>query len=314
MIDFIKIEIPFYQRTNLLNNQKLDFKADYSLTTGETFDEKMVAEWNGMKFISTSSERLFVQGSIHKYYNFIKKEYAPNQFSEQRRKKGFNGNTFNLTQLKYSINHLCDLIKIKPLEAILRGVEHGLNIDIENDSHEFLDALINHKQISFSSVKEIDQYFRQVKHQRYIIKCYDKQIQYGLENSIIRFENKQMKMFDLKSISIKTLEDLMNIKNLTELKLLLLKKWDEVVLFDYTIKKRHLNNSQKNQLKDLSNPRIWQKIKSNHTHRFKMRLKSFSENYGTNLHKEFKKKLNNQWDFQNQNCVTFNRLFKEQIV
>jgi hypothetical protein len=309
LIDFVKIQIPYYPREKLLNNRLLDFKSDYSLSTGELSEVKIMAEYKGMKFISHKSNKLTIQGSIHKYYNFLQNVKAPNQLTPDRIKKGFNGNTFHLTQLRLAIDSLCNKLEIKPNKAMLRGFEYGLNIIIDYECDTFLNALIRHKILGFSIAKDYCQFYRQVKHQRFIIKCYDKQIQYGLDKPMIRFENKQMKMIDINNLPIKTLADLKENKNLDSLKLLLLKKWDEVILYDFTINKELLSKSQKLKNKDLSNPYYWRSTKSNHIHRIKKRLKEYSKNYGLNVHQDFKNKMQNQWDFQNQKCVTFNRLF-----
>lgn len=314
MIDFIKIEIPFYSRAKLLENRFLDFKSKYSLTTGELSESKIIAEYKGMKFISLNSNRLIIQGSIHKYFNFLQNKTAPNQYTAEKIAKGFNGNTFNNTQLKFAINNLCNTIEIKPNKAILRGFEYGLNITIKHKCNLFLNSLIQHKNLTFSSVKDINQFYRQAKHQRFIVKCYDKQIQYGLNKQTIRFENKQTKMIDLNNLPIVTLADLQKSKNLNLLLPLLLKKWDEVILYDFTIKKKLLSKNQKEKNKDLSNPYFWQNTKANHTHRYKKRLKDYSIKFGSNVHQDFKIKMQEQWQKQNQNCVTFNRLLKRATV
>lgn len=314
MIDFIKIEVAFYDRNRLLKNTFLDFKGDYSMSTGNIDEAKIVAEYYGIKFISFQSQRLILQGSIHKYYNFLTRTNAPNQVRTEQKAKGFNGNTFNLTQLKYSINHLCSLIKIEPKEAILRSFEYGLNIAINQECQTFLSSLIRHKCKEFSSIKERQQYFRQAKSQRFIVKCYDKQIQYGISQPTIRFENKQIKMIDLKQLPIKNLADLTDKSNLDNLKKSLLKKWDEVTMYDFTIQKAQLNRKEIDKIKDLSNPIFWQSMQSNHTHRHKKKLKELSITYGENIHVKFRDQLTNQWANQNQHCVTFNQLFENQNV
>lgn len=303
MIDFIKIEVPNYPREMLLNNSLFDFKSDYSHSTGEISEEKAVAEFNGMKFISLTTERLFIQGSIHKYHNFTRGITAPNQKTDEQIAKGFNGDIFNLTQLKESIEHLCGTIGIKPNNAILRGFEYGLNIFIENNPQAFLCALIQHKTTPFGSQKDLDIYYRQSKHQRYIVKCYDKQIQYGLDKPTIRFENKQTKMRDMRSLQIQTLDDLTAPDKLEGLKKLLLKKWDEVTLYDFTINKKKLSKRQKNQLKDLSNPREWAELKRHKNLRSRNRLKRYSENHGKNIHLTFRKQLQKQWDLQTKSVT-----------
>ncbi len=312
MIDFVKIDIPFYPREKLLKNSNLDFKSNYSLSTGEIEQDKVTAEYKGMKFISLSTNRLIVQGSLHKYYNFLNNNFAPNQISKEQKTKGFNGNTFNLTQLKYAVNHLCRLNNINPKQAVLRNFEYGLNIQINNDCQIFLNSLIRHKNKEFSSVKDISQYYRQVKNQRFIIKCYDKQIQYQMPMPIIRFENKQIKMIGLINLPIKCLADLTIKENLESLKHLLVKKWDEVLMYDFTIEISNLKGKERSKIKDLSNPLFWQSIKSNHTHRHKEKLKELSLKYGKNIKKIFMNEIIKQWDKQNQNCVTFNRLFKNE--
>ena len=89
MVDFVKIEIPFYNSVKLLKNKLLDFKGNYSMTSGEVNEIKIIAEYNGMKFISYSSNRMEIRGSIHKYFNFLSKVKAPNQISSEQIAKGY---------------------------------------------------------------------------------------------------------------------------------------------------------------------------------------------------------------------------------
>ena len=79
-------------------------------------------------------------------------------------------------------------------------------------------------------------------------------------------------MEELKPFGICTIDDLDQGK-LNEVLDLLQKRFNEVIFFDPTIRKKELNGAMKILIKDYQNPRYWMALKSNRRDRHKKRLK-----------------------------------------
>ena len=87
--------------------------------------------------------------------------------------------------------------------------------------------------------------YRNVIHDRYILKFYDKALQFALFYELMRFEIKYTKMTDLKKYGIIYLNDLRDKTKLEYLKIELLKRFDEVFLYDWTIKENKIKRKPK---------------------------------------------------------------------
>lgn len=77
--------------------------------------------------------------------------------------------------------------------------------------------------------------YRRAYHCNFSIKAYDKSLQFDLPYELFRFEIHFNKMRDLKQYRIIYLSDLKDKSKLESLKNELLTKWDEVLLYDWTI-------------------------------------------------------------------------------
>jgi hypothetical protein len=93
---------------------------------------------------------------------------------------------------------------------------------------------------------------------------------------------------------------------------LLLKRFDEVMHYDYTIDKNKVSKLKLEQLKSYSNPRFWiEDLKPNHRDRHKKNLKAITLRFSKNLHQQIRTDILqkcvtiNQLS-QNLNCVTIN--------
>ncbi len=83
---------------------------------------------------------------------------------------------------------------------------------------------------------------------------------------------------------------------------MLLKRFDEVMNYDYTINKKALTNTQNQLLKSYSNPRYWiNDLKPKERDRHKKRLKQIIENHSQNLHQQLMQEIIKK-------CVIINRL------
>ena len=80
--------------------------------------------------------------------------------------------------------------------------------------------------------------FAQVEYDDFYLKIYNKGFQFGMDENILRIEIKTKRMREFSGI--RTLADLTT-KNLDKAILRLLKRWDDVLLYDCTINENNLS-------------------------------------------------------------------------
>jgi len=228
MIDFVKVVLVGPSKQDLIENPLLNFKGLYEVSTAET-DTKLIAEYRNMKFIIYNESFIMMQGSLHKYKNEGKHNYDSFTFSELK-------NVLKDLQIKF---------KIDIDNSIIQNVEVGVNINPPIKSIIILDNLLLHKQMKFKDVSLIRGTYKQVVHQRYLVKAYDKKIQYkktyNLKEEILRFELKFIKSIEFNKVGLNTLLDLMDNKVLKDLSNLLQKEWGNCLMFDSTIEEKNLS-------------------------------------------------------------------------
>lgn len=271
MIDYTKILIKHTNVNRLLNFSILDFKTEVSKRTGE-LSNKSIAEFHFCKIVIYDSGLVFFKGSIHKFWNSLNDVKAPN-YKNGKNENGFNGNQFTINDIVEVRKYLENLFDCKPSQMIFQNIEFGINSEIDFKPQLFIKGLLYHKGKPFEH--RFNQNFAQVKHQRYYLKIYNKSNQYEMKTNIVRVELKVVKTEDLKNIGIKTFADI-NSLTLDNASKLLLKRFDEVVYYDYTISANSLTEHQKRTLERYTNPRYWiDELKPNFRYRHRKRLQNF---------------------------------------
>lgn len=305
MIDFAKIEIFGLSQDVWTSSKYLDFKQEVSLKTGELAKCK-IATYLGMKFKISDSGRMFLQGSLHKYYNAFIRKYAPNQTTDEDKIKGFNGNDFNYTQLKFVINDLNKKFSMTATNHRILNLEFGLNIQHDFITTEILKSLMLHNGKTFETRYQSN--YKQFQHQRYLIKCYDKQWQYGMPNKALRLECKYMKMKDINALEIISLFDLLKLDKLDILKRLLIKQFNLILLYDYTIELSKLASKEISQVQNYSNPNYWSSLKPNRRHRPKQKYLEIEQKHSFHLKDKLEVDLKSKWIELNVHCATYYKI------
>ena len=297
MIDYVKILFSNIDIKRLYNLPFLDFTTVVNLKTGEPTTKKVV-DYHFCKITIYDNGIVLFTGSIHKLYNSLKRIKAPN-YKEQKQYKGFNGNQFNLTNIIEVREHLKTLFNCTPQQMIFQNIEFGINTTPNFCPQLFIKGLLFHYGKLFEY--KYKEHFAQVKHQQYILKIYNKSNQYGIKNHTLRIEIKILKTEFLKQTGIKTFEDITT-NSLNKAKELLLKSFDEVVYYDYTIKKKNLTKRQKQSLINYSNPRYWiYTLKPKYRDRHKKKLLEITRVYSQSLKAKIKEDIIKK-------CVIINRL------
>lgn len=181
------------------------------------------SEYKNLIINYTLKDKLVVKGSFHKYWN-----------------DGIhNHNDFSELQSKQTILSFCKLFGISLEKSILKGYEIGININLPFPVKLVLNNCFFHIGKKSEMRHDSDKgHYIQFEHSQYIVKIYDKSLQYqargmDVEDNIMRFEIKFKKMEILNRMGIYTLRDLQNydFKNFKDY---ILKKWDEVFMYDTT--------------------------------------------------------------------------------
>lgn len=306
MIDYTKIYLLNIDIDRLLKLSILDFKSTISKNTGEINENHFVAEYNHCKIIikiikgENQLERKYVifSGSIHKMWNEIKGIKSPN-YKVNKPYKGFNGNQFTLNDLIEARVHLEKLFECNASQMLFKNVEFGINIILNFDPKFYLKGLLYHKNIFFDLSHRRNN--AQAVHQWFVFKIYNKSFQYNMSENVLRVELKIMKMIELRSLGINTFSDI-NQDSLQKVCQLLLNRFDEIMHYDYTIKKSTLSQRERQLVDRYSNPRYWlEELKSNHRDRHKKRLKEITSRYSRNLHLQIRSGMIKR-------CVMLNQL------
>ena len=299
LIDYVKILFNCIDVTRLYNLPFLDFTTVVNLKTGEATTKKTVI-YHFCKITIYESGLVLFSGSIHKLYNSIKGIKAPN-YNKQIQYKGFNGNQFNINNIYEVRTHLEELFNCKSKDMIFQNIEFGVNTNPLFVVQQFLKGLLYQKGKLFEY--KYNGYYAQVKHQRYLLKIYNKSNQYQMDKETLRVELKIVKTEFLKQTGIRTFEDITE-KTLENATNLLLTTFDEVVYYDYTIQKKGLKEQHKQTLRNYSNPRYWvYNLLPRYRDRHKKKLADFIINHSNNLHSIIRQDIINK-------CVIINRLIE----
>ncbi|MCF6348711.1 MAG: hypothetical protein L3J20_10495 [Flavobacteriaceae bacterium] len=295
MIDYTKILLIEVDTKRLLN--RLEFKTEVSEKTGE-LSTKKVTIYHFCKVTVYGSGVTLFTGSIHKLYNSLKEIKAPNH-KRIKQYKGFNGNQFTLNNILEVRKHLQNLFDCTPQQMAFQNIELGVNNTLLFNPKLYLKGLLYHKGILFEYKYQNN--LAQAPHQRFIFKIYNKSEQYEMNKYVLRVELKIIKTEELKEIGLTTFTDV-NIHTFDKVKEMLLKRFDEVMHYDYTINKKSLTNKEKQLSNNYSNPRYWiNDLQPNLRYRHKKRLLKITEKYSDNLHQKIRQEIITE-------CSMINRL------
>lgn len=292
MIDYVKILVEYANVERLLQLPELDFKNEVSESTGE-LSTKRIADYHYCKVIIYDSGLVLFSGSIHKMYNSLQDVIAPKPAG-----RGFNGNQFTLSNIVEVRQHLMELLGCDPSQMVFQNIELGINTTPGFKPTQYIKGLLYHIGKPFDSLHNNN--YAQARHQRYILKIYNKSNQYGMRCHVLRVEVKLLKAVEINALGIRAFDDI-NKSTLENAKTLLLKRFDAVVHYDYTINKKNLTERQKIAIKDYANPQYWMGIKTCRRDRPKNELKEITRKHSRNLHQKIRQEII-------QKCVTINRL------
>ena len=270
MIDFVKIRVRNPDIPRIRNNPRLEWDLNTSERTGEV--KKITSKFHGLTFEVKINKYLNISGSIHKFWNSIHGR------GEQ------NYNDFRFEDLTNVINEFCKMFDLVPGSCILENLEFGVNVSPMIPANEILRSVINHKGKPFTQEYSKNKRFRECERQRYIIKVYNKGLQYNQPGNILRFENKTIKMTHIKGTGITTLQDLLNPVKIDRLGVILMNNFSELLFYDHTIQETGLSAPERLILTQGQNPAYWVNLLETNPYNYykkRQRFKELVKKHGT---------------------------------
>lgn len=136
------------------------------------------------------------------------------------------------------------------------------------------------------------------------IKIYDKSLQLNLPGYLLQFEDSFSKMQRLKNdFGIEFLADLKDYHKVERLKEVLLRTWDDILLYDNTVSPddHRLNERQREMVKNGDSFRYWEKLKKSLTSStYNNRINEFkqlSKSLGSNYYELIRDMINKEWSY-----------------
>ncbi len=311
MIDYIKILINDCDINRLINSPHLDFKGEYSESTGE-IGQTLKAVYHYCTITIFQSGSVSFTGSIHKLYNSLNNVFAPNH-NPKKEYNGYNGNLFTYADILEVREHLIVLFDCVPQQMVFQNIEFGINTTPNFKPKLFLDGLLYHQNKGFD-VRQ-NGHYKQVEHVQYWLKIYNKSRQYGLNVDTLRVEIKIKKSeYLIKWIGVETFADITP-DTLEKAKNTLLDAFSKIVYYDYTIRKEDLKERTKNALTKYENPNYWlNELKPHRRSKPRKRLAEIINKHSDNLYKKIEEDIDQKCSMINLlSGVTNDRLFNSKL-
>ena len=277
-VDYIKALLKNANTQKLLDNPKFTktFEKYKDEDTGE--NSRMILKYRNLNIIIFKNNRVLLTGSLHYYHT-----------------KGIhNYNDFTFQNIIETINNISRLIEIPLYNIILLNIEFGVNINPYFNPNFIINNLQVHRKKEFLKPNNFN--FKASKHQRFWIKVYNKGEQFNRPNHILRIELKYKKMIDLNKLGLYNLENLRIPNIYNNLLKLLITKWDECIVYDYSIKTDKLTNLQQKKVLQYQIQNYWLSLSNQERQRQKTKLRELSINFGTNIQQEVKTMIALKWN------------------
>jgi hypothetical protein len=264
LVDFITVLLKNTLPSDLEGNALLEFSMWRNLTEDSAYipirngEGNILSDKNGdilyktpyksatyknLCFTIYQTGTIILSGSLHKYFNNGQHNY----------------NDFSYKSFLAVLKDLKDKFGITPKYCILRCLEIGVNINPPVPSNDILNHCFLHKRTVFLDKHNSSEgRYKQAEHSQYLIKIYNKALQYSakgfdIPEQILRFEIKFTKMEKVNRLGISTLGDLERI-GFQVFEEDLVKECNNILLYDPTIR------SRSRILTKYSNPLYWTMI------------------------------------------------------
>jgi len=277
-VDHVKAWLRNANPQKLIDNPK--FIKTYERYKDEDSGEcsRMVLKYRNLEIIIYGNNRVILKGSLHYYHT-----------------KGLhNYSDFSFLDLQETIYQISNLLDVTISNIILLNIEFGVNLNPHFAPNYIIHNLQLHRGKEF--LKPYNFNYRVTKHQRFWIKVYNKGEHFKRPNNILRIELKYKKMIDLNKLGLYTLKDLTNPNIYNQLLELLVVKWGECIVYDYSIKTDSLKPLEKTKLLQYQNTNYWLNLSNQERQRQKSKLRDLSNKFGSKIQQEVKTMILLKWN------------------
>lgn len=287
MIDYFKIGLFDQQfRKLILENPLLNFEA--RVKDAEIISQ--TATYKNMK-VCVNDRQTIISGSLHKFWD----------------SNGTNSSDFPMEPLRPAIIELSHLFGFNPADAVILGLEYGVNVIPVAPTDELISRAICYDcRHPFESMQGITGAGngKEARLSNYRIKIYDKGLQYGLSEPLLRFECKTKRSIDLKETGAHTLQDLTNSEVLRRLGQELISRF-ESILFHEKLDETLMSHKEQLFYHDAANPYLWQSLKPWKRNDNKAKFAKLLEKHGGgSLKSNLRKQIADKWN-ELQKCNDF---------
>jgi hypothetical protein len=260
MMDYAKghvLELHLIQKIKYSPFLKFVEDRDYLIPKTGEVKQKEIRSYKNMVF-TFFPNRLEITGSFHVLKN----------------NGHHNADDFTVDDCINTIISFCEKFEIPPRFFILTGIEFGLNLKLKTPVNELLAALRFYKKNEFIRHRRLKNVFYSGSNY-FELKAYNKSEQHPsiAISNLFRFEWKTNEAKYLKAHNCHTLQDLLNPDIYRQFSKILLKSWDDALVFDETKRKGK---------------------KFHHTEYWKDTIASKSENTFNNRKKNYYKVIGNK--------------------
>jgi hypothetical protein len=261
--DFTKIvENSVGLAENLLSNSLLTFNGIYDRRTGQAKENYFTGNYRFMKINIYNNRRVEVNGSLHQFYN--------NSVD--------NSNTFTLKKVRETINILREDLGINPEKARLHNLELGMNLSLPFNPDLVLDNLIVFGGSSLNKMKVFGKgKGKNIDFTQFSFKAYNKSLQHGLVEDILRIET-----------HISTMENLglghVYLNNLSDINIFdhcfdrLTNDFEKLIITEKVTKLSRMNNRF---FEQCNNPRKWEVMSAKERFDNRAKFNRLLNKYGT---------------------------------
>ena len=269
----------------LANKEKFPITQKRSLETKESqiITYPIVSKRENLELRITEKQAI-LQGSIHKYYNYLKYRDFTARDTENREYDYLidsNYNDFYLLENIIALEELKDFFDGLDLsETKITSLEFGFNLEVEKNPTTYLDFnfLLYEYKPPFKNYDTYNMRFTKFLHNKFMFKVYDKKRQKQLYKNILRVEI-VLKQIHLKEIGILNFNDLLNENNFEKLYQLFQEKFNNFILIDNRHEEKSLVSKMRIIIGDYLEPSYWRHRKGKpNLNRYKKRFQEIVKN------------------------------------
>jgi len=218
-----------------------------------------------LKLVSTP-KTAYLEGSLHSFHNAVN-----GLTSNHDKQKWVNYNDFTFSDLLKVLDILKEKLNYDLSQTKITICELGFNVIIDVPPKDFIDnhvLMYKLRYPCFNPKYKDRMKIKKCELENYYLKIYDKSLQFGLSDNILRYEI-GFKSDELKECDVCSLEDLRSEDRISSLCNSLMKKYESLMIVDDYSGNKRMSVSNRNKMIKYTNPQFWLNNKGKYNSRSK---------------------------------------------